>query len=44
MQGTDSEPLNEDVRFFMNLNLRIKSCVSCVLLHLLALLLPFTYL
>jgi hypothetical protein len=31
------EPLNEDVGFFMNLKLRIKSCVSCVLLHLLVL-------
>jgi hypothetical protein len=31
------EPFNEDVRFFVNLNLRIKSCVSCVLLHLLLL-------
>jgi hypothetical protein len=29
------EPLNEDVGFFMNLNLGIKSHVSCVLLHLL---------
>jgi hypothetical protein len=31
------EPLNEDVGFFMNLNLGTKSCVSCVLLYLLAL-------
>jgi hypothetical protein len=31
------EPLNEDVGFFVNLNLRIKSCVSCVLLHLVVL-------
>jgi hypothetical protein len=29
------EPLNEDVGFFVDPNLRIKSCVSCVLLHLL---------
>jgi hypothetical protein len=38
------ELLNEDVGFFVNPNLRIKSCVSLVLLHLLALLLLFTYL
>jgi hypothetical protein len=38
------EPLNEDVGFFVNLILRIKSYVSRVLLHLLVLLLPFTYL
>jgi hypothetical protein len=31
------EPLNEDVGFFVDPNLRIKSCVSCVLLHLLIL-------
>jgi hypothetical protein len=31
------EPLNEDVGFFVNPNLRIKSRVSCVLLHLLVL-------
>jgi hypothetical protein len=31
------EPLNEDVGFFVNLNLRIKSRVSCVLIHLLVL-------
>jgi hypothetical protein len=31
------EPLNEDVGFFVNLNLGIKSRVSCVLLHLLVL-------
>jgi hypothetical protein len=31
------EPLNKDVGFFGNLNLRIKSRVSCVLLHLLVL-------
>jgi hypothetical protein len=31
------EPLNEDVGFFVNLNLRIKSRVSCVLLYLLVL-------
>jgi hypothetical protein len=28
------EPLNEDVGFFMNLNLRTKSCISRVLLYL----------
>jgi hypothetical protein len=38
------EPLNEDVGFFVNLNLRIKSCVSHVLLHLLVLFLLFTFL
>jgi hypothetical protein len=38
------EPLNEDVGFFVNPNLRIKSCVSHVLLHLLVLLLLFTFL
>jgi hypothetical protein len=37
------EPLNEDIRFFVNLNLRFKSCVSHVLLHLLILLLLFTF-
>jgi hypothetical protein len=31
------EPLNEDVGFFVNPNLMIKSCVSCVLLYLLVL-------
>jgi hypothetical protein len=31
------EPLNEDVGFFVNPNLRIKSRVSCVPLHLLVL-------
>jgi hypothetical protein len=31
------EPLNEDVGFFMTLNLGTKSYVSCVLLYLLAL-------
>jgi hypothetical protein len=31
------EPLNEDVGFFMNLNLGTKFCVSDVLLYLLAL-------
>jgi hypothetical protein len=31
------EPLNEDVLFFVNLNLGTKSCVSCVLLYLLIL-------
>jgi hypothetical protein len=35
---------NYDVGFFVNLNLEIKSCASLVLLHLLALLLLFTYL
>jgi hypothetical protein len=38
------EPLNEDVGFFVNPNLGIKSCVSHVLLHLLVLLLLFTFL
>jgi hypothetical protein len=38
------EPLNEDVGFFVNPNLGIKSHVSHVLLHLLALLLLFTFL
>jgi hypothetical protein len=38
------ESLNEDVGFFVNMNLEIKSCVSHVLLHLFALFLPFTYL
>jgi hypothetical protein len=38
------EPLNGDIVFFVNLNLRIKSCVSRVLLHLLVLLLLFTFL
>jgi hypothetical protein len=28
------EPLNEDVEFFVNLNLGTKSCVSRVLLYL----------
>jgi hypothetical protein len=31
------EPLNEDVGFFVDLNLGIKSCVSHMLLHLLVL-------
>jgi hypothetical protein len=31
------EPLNEDVGFFVNLNFGIKSCVSYVLILLLAL-------
>jgi hypothetical protein len=31
------KPLNKDVGFFVNLNLGIKSHVSCVLLHLLVL-------
>jgi hypothetical protein len=31
------KPLNEDVGFFVNLNLGAKSCVSRVLLYLLAL-------
>jgi hypothetical protein len=31
------EPLNEDIGFVVNPNLRIKSRVSCVLLHLLVL-------
>jgi hypothetical protein len=38
------EPLNEDVGFFVNLNLRIKSCVSRVLLYLLVLFMLFTFL
>jgi hypothetical protein len=38
------EPLNEDIGFFVNPNLGIKSCVSHVLLHLLVLLLLFTFL
>jgi hypothetical protein len=38
------EPLNEDVGLFVNLNLGIKARVSLVFLHLLALLLLFTYL
>jgi hypothetical protein len=38
------EPLNEDIGFFVNLNLEIKSCVSHVLLYLLVLLLLFTFL
>jgi hypothetical protein len=38
------ELLNEDVEFFLNLNLRINSCVSLVLLCSLALLLLFTFL
>jgi hypothetical protein len=38
------ELLNEDVRFFANLNLGIKSCVSHVFLHLLILFLLFTFL
>jgi hypothetical protein len=38
------ELLNEDVRFFLNLNIRIKSRVSLVLLCLLDLLLLFTFL
>jgi hypothetical protein len=38
------EPLNEDVGFFVNPNLGIKSCVSHVLLHLLILLLLFIFL
>jgi hypothetical protein len=37
------EPLNENVGFFVNLNLGFKSCVSHVLLHLLVLLLLFTF-
>jgi hypothetical protein len=31
------EPLNEDIEFFVTLNLETKSCVSRVLLYLLAL-------
>jgi hypothetical protein len=38
------ELLNKDVEFFVNLNLRIKSRVSLVLLCLLALQLLFTFL
>jgi hypothetical protein len=38
------EPLNEDVGFFVNLNLGTKSRISHVLLHLLDLLLLFTFL
>jgi hypothetical protein len=38
------EPFNEDVGFFVNLNLRTKSCVSRVLLHLLVLTVLFTFL
>jgi hypothetical protein len=38
------EPLNEDIGFFVNPNLRIKSCVSRVLLYLCSLLLLFTFL
>jgi hypothetical protein len=38
------ELLNKDVGFFVNLNLRIKSCVSHVFLELLVLLLLFTFL
>jgi hypothetical protein len=38
------EPLNEDIGFFVDPNLRIKSCVSRVLLHLPVCLLPFTFL
>jgi hypothetical protein len=38
------EPLNKDVGFFVNPNLRIKSRVSRVILLLLSLLLLFTYL
>jgi hypothetical protein len=38
------EPLNEDVWFFVNPNLRIKSCVSHVLLHLIVLFLLLTFL
>jgi hypothetical protein len=38
------EPLNEDVGFFVNLNLGTTSCVSHMLLHLLVLLLLFTFL
>jgi hypothetical protein len=35
---------NEDVGFFVNLNIGIKSCVSYVLRHLLVLLLLFAFL
>jgi hypothetical protein len=38
------EPLYEDIGFFMNPNLGIKSCVSQVLMHLLTLLLILTFL
>jgi hypothetical protein len=38
------ELLNEDVGFFVNPNHGIKSYVSCVLLHLLVLLMLFTFL
>jgi hypothetical protein len=38
------EPLNEDVGFFVNSNLGIKSCFSRVLSYLLVLLLSFTFL
>jgi hypothetical protein len=38
------EPINEDVGFFVNPNLGIKSCISRVLLYLLILLLLFTFL
>jgi hypothetical protein len=38
------ELLNEDVGFFVNPNLEIKSCVSCVLLYLCSLMLLFTFL
>jgi hypothetical protein len=38
------ELLNEDIGFFVYPNFGIKSCVSHVLLHLLALLLLFTFL
>jgi hypothetical protein len=38
------EPLNEDIGFFVNLNLRIKSCVPRVLLLLLIYLLLFIFL
>jgi hypothetical protein len=38
------EVLNEDIGFFVNPNLRIKSRVSLVLLYLLDLLLLFTFL
>jgi hypothetical protein len=38
------ELFNEDVGFFVNLSLGIKSCVSLVLLCLLALLMLFTFL
>jgi hypothetical protein len=38
------ESLNENVGFFVNPSLEIKSCVSHVLLHLLILFLLFTFL